>query len=431
MIKKLKKLLSMNIIVKNIMVLFKGNVLASIIGLINTTILVNVIGLENNGVIFMALSYVMLFNSIFNFQSYNAIIRFVPRAMEVGSNKVISYIKQGFFLDFSTAVLGIIAATIMIQPIAMLMKWDSVIINCIYIYILIILFKTTGTMLGILRIYNKFKETVYVNIVEVSIKLIFYILGWIKGSSLYYFALIEVLSCGVSMIVMIIFTYRAIKENSLSFRNIKWSLDKEFFKFNLYSNLEVAADLPITYITPFIINSILGFSDIAVYKIIEKIGSLILKITTPINQAIIPDLSKRIADNNLQGALSLYKKAIKLIGGIGFVGVSVVAVSSPVWISILLPKNINNIIALILYLIYIIFTNMFMALHPIFNFLGYIKVNIPLILISNLVYLIILINFANNYGVIGVIISRIIQAAIVVIGKELILRCNNYKERLI
>ena len=63
-----------NSIVRNIILLLKGNILASLIGLFNTMILVNSIGLENNGIIFMAQSYVMLFNTLFNFQSYSAII---------------------------------------------------------------------------------------------------------------------------------------------------------------------------------------------------------------------------------------------------------------------------------------------------------------------------------------------------------------------
>lgn len=426
MIKRIKEKITTNNMVKNILILFKGNILASLIGLINMAILVKAIGLENNGILFMAQSYAMLFNTLFNFQSYNAIIMFVPRVIKQSKKKVVIYLKQGFCLDFTTAILGIIIAIICVIPVAKMMKWDVVVINCTFIYISIILFKTTGTMAGILRIYDKFKESVYINIIETISKLILFTIGLVIKANIYYFLIAEVICAAIGLIMYMWYTYIAIKEQELKFKNVKWKLDKEFFKFNLYSNLEVAVDLPLVHLTPFIMNSILGFSDIAVFKIIEKLGALIAKVTGPITQAIFPDLSKRIADNNIKGALNIHNKAKKIIGLLGTIMIIVATISSSLWIWILIPATYNNIMAMALYLVYIVFINMFMAIHPIFTFLGYIKKNIPIVVCANIFYLFILVLLANWIGIIGVIIAKIIQAIIVISCKELILKNNNY-----
>ena len=417
-----------NGIVKNIILLLKGNILASLIGLFNTMILVNSIGLENNGIIFMAQSYVMLFNTLFNFQSYSAIIMFVPRAIKEGKKKIVVYLKQGFVLDFSTAFLAIIVAIIFLYPTSKFMNWDSKVVYCTYIYISIILFKTTGTMAGILRIYDNFKESVYINIIEVLSKFIFFLIGYFIKEDIYYFIIIEVISSLISMMGYIYFSFKVIKKEKLNFIGEKWRFDKEFFRFNLYSNLEMAVDLPLVHITPFIINYVLGFSDIAVYKIIEKLGTLISRVTIPITQAIYPNLSIKIANNDINGVKEIHKKIKFMILIIGLFMISVCALTMNIWLNYFIPLTVINGFAFLMYLVYIVFTNMYMAVHPIFTFLGYIKKNIVIISISNLIYILLLYLLAINWGILGVIFAKIIQSIIVIICKEMVLKINCYKK---
>ncbi|AOY52892.1 lipopolysaccharide biosynthesis protein [Clostridium perfringens] len=428
-----KKLNSMNNIVKNsivrnIILLLKGNILASLIGLFNTMILVNSIGLENNGIIFMAQSYVMLFNTLFNFQSYSAIIMFVPRAFKEGNQKIVVYLKQGFILDFATAFLAIIIASIFLYPTSKFMNWNSTVINCTYIYICIILFKTTGTMAGILRIYDNFKESVYINISEVLFKFIFFSIGYILREDIYYFIVIEVISALISMIGYIYFSYRVVKRENLHFRGEKWALDKEFFKFNLYSNLEMAVDLPLVHITPFIINYVLGFSDIAVYKIIEKLGTLISRVTIPITQAIYPNLSIKIANNDINGVKKIHSKIKFMILILGIFIIILCGLTLNIWLHYFIPLTTINGVTFLMYLVYIVFTNMYMAIHPIFTFLGYIKKNIVIISISNVIYIIFLYLLSINFGVLGIVLAKIIQSIIVIICKEVVLKINCYKK---
>lgn len=428
MIDNFKQKIMGNKIFKNIMILFKGNMLVSIVSLVNTALLVRAVGLEKNGIIFMAQSYALMFNTLFNFQSYNAIVMFIPKVTKDKTRRIGEYIKQGFLLDFSTAFFGIIVAFACVVPVAKIMHWDKMVVNCVLIYIIVILFKTTGTMGGILRIHDKFKESVYINMIEVASKLILLLIGMGLKYGIYYYVIVEVVTNGFAMLAYIWYTYKVVKSEKIVFRKAKLKFDKEFIKFNFYSNLETTVDMPIIQLTPFIINSMLGFSDIAIFKIIEKLGAVISKVTTPITQAIFPDISKRIAENNIEGAMNIHRKAKKLIGLFGIAMIIASTITSPLWLWVLLPVTPLNVATLAVYLCYIVFTNMFMVIHPIFTFLGYIKKNIPIVLVANLIYLVILVALTKQIGIIGVIISQIIQAALVIASKEYTLKKNNYKE---
>lgn len=427
LIEKLKNKLNSSSIISNIIILLKGNVLSSAIGLINTIILVKAIGLENNGVFFMAQSYAMLFNTLFNFQSYNAIIMFIPKVVNNKCYKIENYLKQGFYLDFITAIIAIIIAFLMINPVSGFMKWDNNIRLYMYITCFIIIFRTTGTMLGILRVFNNFKYIALTSIIESFFRLTFFFIGYFYSYGLLYFLIIEVISSAVSMLSYIIFTIIVLKKEKLCLKKVKTKWDKDFFKFNCYSNLESSLDLPIAQLTPFIINYLLGFSDIAIYKIVEKIGSIISKVTIPISQAIVPDISKLLASNDKDSAMNIHKNTKKIILILGIILIAFCIITSNLWIELFIPNTIYNKSVLVLYLIYLIYTNMNMAIHPVFTFMGYIKKNIPIICFSNFIYLILLIILAFKIGVIGVILARLIQSIIVIKLKNFVLKKNNYQ----
>ena len=60
--------------------------------------------------------------------------------------------------------------------------------------------------------------------------------------------------------------------------------------------------------------------------------------------------------------------------------------------------------------------------------LGYVKYNIPILFFVNLGYLGLLFFAIKNYGLSGVIVTFIIQAFVMVVIKELIMRKKKYKE---
>ena len=69
-------------------------------------------------------------------------------------------------------------------------------------------------------------------------------------------------------------------------------------------------------------------------------------------------------------------------------------------------------------------------MHSLFIALNYIKYTVPILLGVNVIYLIAIYFLVNNWGLNGVILALSLQAFVVVILKLVIMRKNNYREKI-
>ena len=102
-----------NNIAKNFLVVFLGDGFSSVLTLLNLSIMIKVLGLNESSIVNLVISYTLVFDTIFNFQSFNSIIRFLPRALiDKDFLKVKGYLQQGFILDIVTALISFFAANL-------------------------------------------------------------------------------------------------------------------------------------------------------------------------------------------------------------------------------------------------------------------------------------------------------------------------------
>lgn len=415
-----------NKLIKNMTYIFSGSMIAAILTLLNTVILVKSIGLEKKGIIFLGLSYVGFFNALFNFESYQAIIKFLPSCMDFGNEKGQNYIKQGIILDAITAVFAFGVSYMLVDISGNYFNWGIQTRNHFKILTITILFTVAGAFTGILRIYEKFKEISWINIFTAAINTFLYIIGSILKLELSYYIYFVVISIFLSKLLILFLVYRTLKENGMSnLYFFKTKFDKEFIKFTIYTNLSSTLDLPVFHITPFIISKYLGFSDIAIYKILEKIGGIITRITGTMAQVLMPEISKRLSSGDKEGAYRIGFKIGKIVATIGMIGLIFVSLTYKFWLGYFIPDYDSYIVATYLYLFFVIFTQMFIAQHPILVYSGYVKEELLLLITVNTVYVFILLFFTKQLGISGIILSLIIQAAMVFTGTAIILKIKN------
>ena len=121
------------------------------------------------------------------------------------------------------------------------------------------------------------------------IKFLFYIIGLTFRLDFEYFFYIELSINILKNILYIIFAQWILYLNKMNdFYKNKLSFDKEFFMFSLNTNLAATIDLPVNTVTTFIMNKYLGFESISVYKIFEKIGTLVGKFSSPLKSNNLP-----------------------------------------------------------------------------------------------------------------------------------------------
>lgn len=421
----IKRLLS-NGILKNIMMVLSGDALATGLSLICLSLLIHAIGLEQNGVLIMVQTYCLLFNDIFNFQSFNAIIKYLPYEINNGNYKKIKeYIYQAFVLDVVTAMIASLFGFFCAPLVAKFMNWDYSIVTYIRVYLITVLFNLQGTPIGILRIYEKFNLVSYINVITSMIKLISYIFCVIYKMGLGSFLIVEIVGETIKNILMLLVAYKVLKAQGLGgFYKEKFKFDKEFFKFNFYINIIVTLDLPIGHISTFIINRYLGFSDNSIYKVFQKIGGVLQKVSTPISQVIYPEFCKMVSKNKKKEAIKLCKKMGVYIFGVGFLSILIVIATNKFWLWILIPEPNKYLSLLVLYLLVNVLIHSFLGLHSLFISLDFIKANVIIIVFCNFIYLIYFFILVNKFALAGVILSIAIQSSMVIILKIIVIERN-------
>lgn len=401
---------------KNIKILFSGNILTAILNFFNFAFLLKIIGIENNGILFLGQSYMEFFNTFLNFQTYDAVIKFFPLAKNKKEEK--NYIYQALILDIITAVLAFIVANLLLKTVSVYLDWNLKIYQIVKIMMYGLLFNIVGIFNGIYRITNSFKILATLTFLKSFLVTISYLVGFYLKLSIFYYAYTYVV---IIIIIFFINTYffinilKKIEINILKFDKIY--LDKQFIKFNIYTNLSTTLDLPVFQLVPFIINKYLGVSDVAIYKILEKIGSIYTLFSGTLSNALAPEISKFISKKDIIKIRDLQKKLQKYILGFGILTIIIIFLTKQIWLKYLIPNYTEYMSSIYFYFVYLVFTSLFILYHYIFIYSGFEKYNIYILLIVNSIYLLLLIIFAKKYGINGVILSKFLQAAIIYLCK--------------
>lgn len=420
-----------NRVIKNILVVFTGQTMSSIINMLISIILVNKIGFEKYGIITLGLTYINIFDTLFNFQSFNAVIKFGHEALFNKDYDLLkSYLKQALFQDLFTAMLAFMVSILFLDIAVEVFNWDLIIKSTILILSFSILFNISGSIIGLIRLFDKFNYISTINIIISVVKILLVLIGIYIDAKLLYYVKIELFSMVLSNLIYMIVALNILKKNSLlDFINTKINWDRRFLKFNLYNNLVATLDLPTGEFTKMIINQFLGSAELGLYNILVKVGNLIYKLATPIGIVIYPEFSRLIASNKISKALKLMKKIILISLVSGSLFIIIQFILYPFWSQYIFTNSISRTIVSV-YFMYTVIGASFNSIHQIFTALNLIKYNIFIVLLSNLIYIILLPVLIINKGLFGLIVSLIIQSVIVIILKILIMRKHiNYRIR--
>lgn len=422
----IKNKIKNNKIVKNSLIIMTGQTVASIISFINTFIILKGIGVYGNGIIAVVQSYANIFNGVFNFQSYNAMIKFGADALEANDMKLFKqYMKQAFIQDLITAIISIISGYLCVDIVSEFMKWDIEIVYFIKIYLITILFTVTGSINGFLRLFDEFKVGAMIGIKTTIFKLFMLMLGISMNLNLNYYIIVEIIISLLSNMMLFYEGYKCLKKNNChDFMKVDIKFDKEFTMFNLHNNIVSTLDLPVGQLTTLAINKLLGVNEVGIYNVLIKLGSLVTRVTEPVSQSLLPELSKIVAKRDIKQALKIVKKIFLYTVNCGFVIIIGLLLTYKFWLGLFMPENIENAILVCMYFVYVVIVSSVSGTHLLFICLNLVRYNMAIIIVCNIVYLVMLYFLATNIGLLGIILSLIIQAVMVAIVKYIIMNIN-------
>ena len=372
---------------KNSFWAFVGDSGSSLIVLAITVLLIHCIGDEKYGIIVLAETYMYMMDVILNFQSWKSTIQY----------------GQGAITTNRSAVFG----------------WQTELIICAQIMSIEIFFHLSGVSTAILRIMNKFHMVAIQKIITASAKILalFITLVLIGQRDIIVVAWVYCLSDILGNILLVcfaLFTYGkkyGIKKTIMA----KFPKDsRKFVSFTLWSTVEGIADIPVSQLDVFVV-SIIGNQAVAIFKVYKQITNILRKVTSPIQQSIMPQFSDLSARNKKKEGYGVVIKIRNAILKVCLPVAIILGLSSPVWLALIYgDAYAAEWYVLLLFLIIQTFALSYTTIHPFYLSLGKPKSSALILFVANIIYAIVAFLLIEKVGLLAMAIAYAIQCLICV-----------------
>ncbi|QKS72603.1 oligosaccharide flippase family protein [Paenalkalicoccus suaedae] len=406
---------------KNVGVLFSGSAIAQVLGIMTLAMTTRLIGPEMFGILVIIQAYTVIVDKLINFQSWTALIKFGTEALENQEHKKFKgFIKIATILDLVSAIIATVVAFYSIQWVGQFIGLRDEYILITQIYCLSILFHISGTPIAILRIYDKFKLIAINQVVVATIKFFAILVLFTLGLDNFWLVVAVWIICEIiSHIVLMILGYTVLFRKRVRYwwkgKTDQW---KEFFKFTCWTNISTTVNLPVKQFDVIIVSVVVSLEGVAIYKIFKQIAAISNKVADPVFQAIYPQLVKMIISNEPIKAVKFVLKTSILLCSVLLPTVFLISISAPIWLGLIFGEVFAKAWkVLAVYLVIEIITQSLIGIHPLFTAMGFVKKNVFIILTANILYIPIVLQLGDSFGLIGIVTAYGVQFCIVLIIK--------------
>lgn len=422
-IHKIKKNKFYKSLLKNSFWAFAGDMSASILNLVVTIFLIKLIGNNDYGILVLAQSYMQIVDVSLNVQCWKGVIQYGQKCLiQKNINKLNEYIKLGILLDLITAILGGLVSYFLANLIGNIFDWSNEMIIFSKIFSFTIFSHLSGTSTAILRIFDKFYLVAIQKFLTSLIKLIvimilFFYLGkvsLITATIVYCFT--DIIGNILLVIFALIIYLKKTKLSNILKSNIPKDF-KKFISFTLWSTLGDIVDIPVNYFDVFII-SLLGNELVSVFKVFKQCVAMVKKVTSAVQQAIMPQFSELSALGMKAKGYQIVLKIRNIILKVMIPITLIIGILSPIWLELFYGKLYASYwYVLAIYLLIQIIALSYTAIHPFYISLNKPKRETIFVLISNIIYMIIAYILIRKIGMLGIVIGFSIQCFIVIYFK--------------
>lgn len=411
---KFRYLLSDKLIV-NFLHIFGGDAFASLLSIFSISFITKGLGLDKYGFIVLIQGIVGLVDGIFNFQSWQGVIKFFPEVNRE-REKLNEMLRFSYFVDIVTAFLTFTILLLGSTWIGNFYNFSESERKIFLFFSIYVLFNIQGTAIGILRSFDKFDYLRNQRVIVAIFNFVILGLGFLLKKNLLFFVGAYFATNVLNGLILNYMAFKILK--NLGIGNIfkgKLKFNREFFKFTCLTNINSSLDIPVQYLDNLLVGKLLSLEQLGIYKICKTIAIVLDKIGSPIYQTLYPYFCEKIVHKEYK---EVFKKSFK-IGGILFVicffillGMNTIGFTI---VSKFFSQGILNYkLPINFYLLLKSIATVFIVVHPLFLAMGYIKIETRIIFTANLVYLIVLFFLIKKFALIGVIFSYGIQVVLIV-----------------
>ena len=282
----------------NIGHLLTGNFLGAGVAIIAMAFAARAIGPAEFGVLALAMALVQAIERILSFQTWQPLIRYGSGLLEderQGDFKKL--IKTTFILDVCTAVSGwLIAITIIIAG-RDFFNWSDRSAQSALIYACVLLTNINGTPIGVLRLAGRFREVAYLQLISMSVRLVFSIIGFILGWGLIPFTIIWAGTAMLNALLLLGLGINMLRKDALldfykaSLKGISDTFEG-FWKFTIGANLYLIARSAPQQLDTLLVGALTSAESAGFYHIAKRFGKLAEQAGQQVQTVIYPDIAK-------------------------------------------------------------------------------------------------------------------------------------------
>lgn len=409
-------------LVKNVSTIVVGQGGASALNMITAFLTAACLGVGGYGSLMIGLTFMQAVDAFLNFQSWQGVIRYGSFCLEdKNEHGLAATIKAGFFVDFASAIIGCAVAFAIVPFVAGALGWEEVSTTAALIFCVEIVVHIEGTPTGVLRLFDKFKYVAIHAAASAALKLL--LVGIALGVFGFNVLAVACAYCLADMIksvsLFLIAACVVSKRMGLSevARSSMRNLPKGFLSFTVWSNLDATADAPIMYFDVFFL-SLLSSEAVGVFKLFKQLLSSLTLLSSPVQQAIMPQLAELIAKGLYDQAYSVVVKIRKVVVKIvAPCAVAAIAAVPPLLAFFLDPVYGSYWVLFAAMASLSTFGISFSALHPCFSAYGLSRQSAIITFFSNFIYLVACYLLIGEIGVMAIPMAMAMQYFLVIVPK--------------
>ncbi|MDW2318785.1 hypothetical protein R7127_00620 [Vibrio sp. 1159] len=401
---------------RHFLYIITGNVSQVISSFLIAAIVVNKYGMESYGKFVVVQSFFMIFPLVTRPLVWQAIVKF-KNDYDINALFYYGLIKEvSIFLITSPIILALYLT------LKNTIKIDYFIFEQQELFVLPLLFSFALNCGAVIGYFRAREQYLFVSIILMTSSITKLLAAYFINADI---EELIIILCGIDGVVWFLSVcfLLFVKVGIKSVRGSKLQKLKKFNSYALWGNIHSLVDIPVVYLDRIVISMVFTVELAGVFNLIKRIGGMVKQLSEPVLQILFPKFIDHLKENsvdkikNIANKIMLTAIAISIFVVIfGYVGFD--------YFDRLLFKSllIDYKIHVILFGVLQAYAFAFIWVHPLCISLSAMKSVTAIIVLSNMVYLIVLMYSTERLGMYSLILSSLIQYTIVIISKLVIIR---------
>lgn len=405
-------------------VLLSGNVGASLFRLAYLTLTVRALTAKDFGILVILQTYVAVLGGLFNFQSWQMVIKYGAEALEHKQLKSFKgLVKFGIVIDTLSALVAALVAVSAAYWVGGWRNWPAAVVQMAMVYSVSIVFQITGVPTAVLRLFDRFHLVAVQDTVSAALKLAAVTVAYCMRADLWTFLVIWISGDIAGNLLLMLFAWSTlVKEGFTGWWRERYADWRKVLKFALWTNLTCSLELPFQELDKIVAAMVISVEAAGIFKVFKQLSMLVAKIAVPVYQAIYPQLSSLIALGEPDQAVQVAKRSGVVLLLFTLPTAIVCCLSSPWWMShVFGPGYAGESAAFCLYFMLRAMSVGFISIHPLFIAMGFVQSNAAITGFANALYLLAGWFLGSHYGLMGLALAYGMQCTSIVVCKMYII----------